>query len=203
MRSLTLLSALVLAAVVAPTALAGLSDLQNAIGIYTAVPRDLDDVADLVDYEGGPGSFPVYVVLTRPYNENTGGAISRLGGFEFRIELPSNVFLLDSTLPPLSANFKTPPDYLVGTDIAVSGDAAMLLTLTLGEFTGAGGRVLLAPVSSTPSIPGYLAVADYDDEFSLSAAVPASGSFDRAVFCIFCLQNAEHRTWGAVKSLYH
>ncbi len=202
MRSLALLSALLLGLVVAPTAQAGLTDLENAIGLYTAVPRDLDNVSDLTSYEGSPGTFPVYVVITQPYNENTGGAISRLGGFEFRVELPSNVFLLGAELPPLSANFKSPPEFLVGTNIPVSGDAATLVTLTLGEFTGTFGRVLLAPVD-TPSIAGSLAVADYNDEFSLSAAVPSSGSLDKPVFCFYCLQNAEQRTWGGVKSLYH
>lgn len=203
MRSLALLSVLALGMFAAPPARAGISDLQNAIGLYTEVPRDLNDVGDLINYEGSPGSFPVYVVLSRPYNENTGSPIRRLGGFEFRLELPSNVFLLGNTLPPLSLNFKNPPDFVVGTDIPVSGDMATLVTLTLGEFSGTGGRVLLAPVSDAPSIPGYLAVADYEDEFSLSAAMPASGGFEKPVFCIFCLQNADPRTWGAVKSLYH
>lgn len=203
MRSLMFLSALTLALSTAPPALANLADLPNAIGLYTAVPRDLNDVGDLVNYEGSPGPFSVYVVLTKPYNANTGGAIRRVGGFEFRLELPSSVFLLDTSLPPLSLNFKNPPDYLVGTDISVSGGTATLATLTLAEFTGAGGRVLLAPVSDTPSLPGSLAVADYEDAYSLSAATPASGSYDKAVFCIYCLQNADPRTWGAVKSLYH
>ncbi|MBE0565606.1 MAG: hypothetical protein IH621_06615 [Krumholzibacteria bacterium] len=200
-RSLALPVAVLLFAPAAPAS-AGLPDLQNAIGLYTDLPRDLDEAADLAAYEGDPGTFPVYAVLINPWNEHTNSRIDRLGGFEFRLELPSNVFLLDAALPAACINFMSPPNFFVGADIPVSGDAAALMTLTLGEFSGTGGRVLLAPVSTTPSIPGSMAVADYEDEFSISVAVPSSGSFASPVFCVFCRQYDEEATWGGVKTLY-
>lgn len=200
MRSLMLLSLALLLAAAAP-ARAGISDLQNAIGLYTAIPNDLEDAAELAAYEGGTGAFSVYVVLTNPWNDNTSAPIGRVGGFEFRLELPSSVFLLDAALPAACINFMSPPNFFVGADIPVAGDAAALMSLTLGEFTGTGGGVLLAPVA-TPSIPGSLAVADYEDEFSISAAVPSSGSLASPVFCIFCRQYDEASTWGGVKTLF-
>ncbi len=202
MRSLTLLVSVLLAAQAAPV-MAGLADLENAIGLYTDVPRDLDEALQLAVYEGDPGTFAVYVVLTNPYNENTGGAINIVGGYEFKLELPSSVILLDASLPPSSINFVNPPNFAVGTSVAVSGDVAVLATLTLGEFTGTGGRVLLAPISAySPSIPGSLAVTDAEDEFSLSPAVPSSGNLDSPVFCVFCRQYDEESTWGGIKTLF-
>ena len=84
----------------------------------------------------------------------------------------------------------------------MSGDVAVLATLTLGEFTGTGGQVRLAPVSGYPSIPGSLAVTDVDDDFSLSEAVPSSGNLDSPVFCVFCRQYDEESTWGGIKTLF-
>ena len=202
MRSLMFLApALLLAA--APPAAAGLSDLHNAIGLYTEVPSDLHEAGRLTMYEGDTGTFPVYVVLSNPYNENTGAGIAVVGGYEFRLDLPGNIFLLGAALPPSCLNFLDPPEFSVGASIPVSGDFAALATLTLGEFSGTGGPVHLAPLEGYPSLPGSLAVTDLEDEFSLSAAVPASGSFAAPVFCVFCAQNAETATWGGVKSLYH
>ena len=125
MRSLILLVAALLVAQAAP-ATADLSDLQNAIGLYTDIPRDLDEARQLAVYEGDPGTFAVYVVLTNPHNENTGGSISVVGGYEFRLELPSSVILLDATLPASSINFVNQPNFSVGTSIPVSGDLALL-----------------------------------------------------------------------------
>ncbi len=201
MRPLTLIVLVPLLAAAVP-AVADLTNLQNAIGLYTDVPGDLSNVNQLVVYEGDPGTFPVYVVLTNPYNENTGASISRVGGFEFRLELPSNIILLDATQQPSSINFMNPPNFCVGTSIFVSGDVALLLTLTLGEFSGSGGRIMLSPVSTYPSIAGSMAVTDADDDFSLSAAVPASGRFDAPVFCVFCRQYDEESTWGGIKTLF-
>ena len=202
MRLFALLGILLLGILAIPPAHAGLADLENAIGLYTAVPRDLDSTLALTSYDGDPGTFPVYVVITRPWNDNTNAAISRLGGFEFRLELPANVVLLNAALPPSSLNFMDPPDFMVGTNLGVSSNAATLLTLTLAEFSGTAASVLLAPVSRTPSISGSLAVADYDDEFSLSAAVPSSGSLEQPVFYVYGLPNTEAESWGAVKSLF-
>lgn len=202
MRSLMLLVSVLLVTQAAP-ATADLSDLQNAIGLYTEIPNDLREARQLAVYEGDTGTFAVYVVLTNPYNENTGGSINVVGGYEFRLELPSSVILLDVTLPPVSANYVNPPNFTVGTMIPVSGDVAVLASLTLGEFTGTGGRVLLAPTTAySPSIPGSLAVTDYEDEFSLSVAVPSSGNLDSPVFCVFCRQYDEESTWGGIKTLF-
>lgn len=201
MRTLLLPMLMLLVLPAAPAA-ADLTDLQNAIGLYTDIPGDLSDVSRLTAYEGDPGTFTVYAVLSNPYNENTGAPISLVGGFEFRLELPSNIILLDATLPPSSVNFMNPPNFYVGTSVSVSGDVAPLLTMTLGEFSGSGGRIQLAPVSNYPSIPGSLAVADADDEYSLSAAVPSSGRLDAPVFCVFCRQYEEESTWGGIKTLF-
>jgi len=205
MRSLTLILAALAAVSAAPT-FAGLADLENAIGLYVDVPSDVDGAFRLAYYEGDPGTFEVYVVLTNPYNENTGRPINLVGGIEFQLVMPSNVYLLDAVFPGNSFNFLSPPEFFVNfaSGVPVYGDIGTITTLTLGEFMGTGGEIFLAPVSQvSPSIPGALAVADYDDDFSLSEAVPSSGNFDFPVFCVFCQQNAEDRTWGDVKSLYH
>jgi len=103
MRSLTLISMILVMVAASPVG-AGLQDLENAIGLYTEVPSDFDEARRLNFFEGDPGTFEVFVVLSQPYNENTGRPIDRVGGFEFRLVLPLTIYLLDITLP---ANSRT------------------------------------------------------------------------------------------------
>lgn len=180
---------------------AAAGDLQNAIGIYHPLPNNDADLETNTNYLGAPGTFQAYAVLVDPYNQHTGSSISNLGGFEFEIDLPSNVYLMGHSMHTSCMNFLTPPEFLVGSMIPVRGDMVTLVTLDLGEYTGATSFIYLAPVS-VPSIPGALAVADADDQYSLSEAVPSSGALDQPVFDLYFEPAVEEATWGEVKTLY-
>jgi len=200
MRSLTLTATLFLIAAVAGAST--LTDTQNAIGIFHPLPDDVETAQENRSYVGAPGTFQAYAVLINPTNDNTGGAITTVGGFEFRLELPGNVFLMGSTLPPMSTNFLSPPDFYVGSSIPVSNNMCTLVTLDFGEFSGAASDVYLSPVSEHASLPGAMAIADADDGFSLSEAFPASGNYASPVFRLYWVEVLEDASWGEVKALF-
>jgi len=176
----------------------------NEIGIYTTANPDPAIVDSQTSYTGTPGSFTAYVVCTNPYNTNINAPITSVGGFEFRLVLPASAFLLAAVLPPASTNFATSPDFLCGSNAPVVDSHVTLLTLTIGEFSGAPGFISLSPVQDAPqSVPGEIAITDFNDDFSISVAHPVSGSFDMPVFGLYqpVVPN-EDATWGGVKSLY-
>ncbi|RKZ14272.1 hypothetical protein DRQ50_09220 [bacterium] len=195
----TVMITLALAVLVAGTTLA---ELDNAIGIYHPLPTGTDNLMDHTNYTGQPGAFQVYAVLTNPNNDNTGTPIANLGGFEFRLELPGAVALTGVQLPASCTNFLSPPEFLVGANLPVIGGMVTLATISLAEMSGQKSSIYLAPVNSVASIPGAMAIADADDEFSLSEAVPASGGFDVPVFGLYFVPPEEDASWGRVKTLY-
>jgi len=83
-------------------------------------------------------------------------------------------------------------------------DHSTLLTLNLGAFTGAPDFIYLAPVQDAPqSIPGSMAITDYNDAFRLNPAFPVSGSYDAPVFGLWSqVVPTDDAAWGDVKSLY-
>lgn len=181
----------------------------NEIGIYTTQDANPDNV----NYNGAPGQITAYVVCVDPINYSFGAPdsgvqspISVIGGFEFRVNMPANVYLLSSTMPPQSTNFATPPEWLAGTNAPVVDGVCTLLTMTLGEFSGTPSFIYLAPVQDAPqSIPGSMAITDYNDAFRLIAAFPSSGDASLPVFGLWADPApvpSEDASWGAVHSLY-
>ena len=161
-------------------------ECRNLIGIYTAPDPTPATAQVLANYNGDPGLITAYVVITNPYNAALDQPIAVIGGFEFRLVVPAGATIVAAELPPLSNNFHPDPDnWLVGTNVPVAGGNAVLLTLTIAEFAGTPGELFLAPVSRYPSIPGNICIADYEDEFSLSAAQPGSGDFALPVFGLY------------------
>ena len=179
----------------------------NEIGIYTDPNPTAATAQDLATYSGAPGgSIMAYVVLTNPYNNNINAPISTIGGFEFRIVVPANVYLLGAALPPNSTNFANQPDFLCGSNAPVVDSHVTLLTLTLGEFTGTPSFIYLTPVQEAPqSVPGEMAITDYNDDFSISVAYPVSGDHLEPVFGLFtgdAVVPTDDASWGEVKNLY-
>ncbi|MFO7609777.1 MAG: hypothetical protein R6X35_11390 [Candidatus Krumholzibacteriia bacterium] len=185
----------------------------NHIGVYTTEAANAEDTA----YTGAPGSnITAYVVITNPRNYNWGAPqsgveqdIARIGGFEFKLIIPSNVFILSAVFPPMTINFSTLPNVLAGSDLTVTNGKATCLTLTLGEFSGAESLIYLNPHDAAgegvPSVPGLLAITDYNDDFRLVGAYPSSGSFDNPVFGLWPTNiptPTEDASWGELKSLY-
>ena len=181
----------------------------NQIGIYTTQDANPDNAS----YNGAPGSITAYVVIINPRNYNLGEPgsgieqdISVVGGFEFQIILPGGVFLLGAVLPPMTANFHTETaNYLCGTNLPVTNGVATCLTLNLGAFTQVENYLYLAPVNQVPSIPGSLALTDYNDAFRLNPAHPASGDYAAPVFGLWPLSTVvptEDASWGDLKSLF-
>ncbi|MFN2370743.1 MAG: hypothetical protein ABR506_06245 [Candidatus Krumholzibacteriia bacterium] len=211
MSALAALSLLVPSTGVAQTA-EGPDGWYNHIGIYTTQDADSANTS----YTGAPGQITAYVVVTNPRNYNLGAPdsgveqdIAVIGGWEFRIEIPANVFLLSAVLPAASTNFSTPPNFLCGSNLPVTNGKATVITMTLGEFDGTPSLLYLTPHPAqgegVPSVPGHLAITDYNDDFRLVAAFPSSGSFDAPVFGLWptvAPVPTEDASWGELKSLY-
>ena len=172
----------------------------NEIGIYLTQDANPDNVV----YNGAPGSFTAYVVCVNPYNQHLDAPISVVGGFEFKLTFPANVYLLGATLPPSSTNFANSPEFLCGSNAPVTDGLVTLLTLTLGEFSGTPSSIYIEPVQDAPqSVPGNIAITDYNDDFSISVAYPSSGSFSEPVFGLWTsVVPTEDASWGEVKSLF-
>ncbi len=187
--------------------IAGSALAANEIGIYMTEDANPDNTS----YNGTPGTFTCYVVCSDPTNFHFGSPtsdvvtpISVVGGFEFRVVVPASVYLLSATMPPQSTNFATPPEWLAGSNAPVVGGNCTLLTLNLGAFTGAPGSIFLTPVQDAPqSVPGEMAITDYNDAFRLNAAYPISGDYALPVFGLWTsVVPTDDAAWGDVKSLY-
>ena len=150
---------------------------------------------------------------------NTDTAITRLGGFECLVDLPAEVStLMQTTYIPGSLNFLTPPQFLVGADIPVLGSQVLLATFVVyivEDPTDQMWGAFVKPVESRyQSIEGFAAITDYDDEFSLSIAPSAGGTYDDPVFFFIpsgdivpgspgkCVVDTESQSWGNLKALY-
>lgn len=198
-RSILVLSILAMAA-------AALAE-PNEIGIYTTEDGDHANTS----YNGVPGTFTAYVVCTDPVNFDYGWpgsgvqqAVTTIGGFEFKIVLPAGVVLLGYEMPPESLNVATPPEWFAGTNAPVVDGHCTLLTLSLGAFVQEPSQIYLSPVTSyPPSVPGLMALTDYNDDFRLIAAYPVSGGFAMPVFGLWSsVVPTEDASWGDLKSLY-
>ena len=181
----------------------------NQIGIYTTQDANPDNA----NYSGTAGPVTAYCVIVNPRNYNLGAPgsgveqnIAVVGGFEFKIVLPAGVFLLGATLPPMTTNFHSDAgNFLCGTNLPVTNGVATCVTLNIGAFSAVEGYIYLAPVNTIPSIPGSLALTDYNDDFRLNPAHPASGSYDDPVFGLWPVAPVvptEDASWGDVKSLF-
>ena len=197
-----------------------LQDCYNNIGVFNDPILDLDAVYDdQFQYCGPAGSFTVYVVIINPYNEQTEQLIQNVGGYEFRIELASWLFATP-VLPAGVTNLVNFPDLSCISDLPVAGNQCVLLSINIGAFTQDPSYIHLTPISDAgvQSIPGELAVADRDDELSLSRATPASLDFTEPVFGIFScwwgspaeknfwddcwVVPTQPTSWGSIKAMY-
>lgn len=214
-KLLLAMSALAALSLLAPSTGVAQQFEYNQIGIFTAQNVTPETAQALASYTGAPGQITAYVVILNPRNYNFGSPgsgvesdITVIGGFEFRIVVPANVFLLSATLPPNSTNFANSPDFLCGSNLPVSaGRVATCLTLTLGEFGGTPSLIYLTPVTEAPqSIPGKMAITDFSDDFRLNEAYPASGAHALPVFGLFtdpsAVVPAEDASWSELKTLY-
>ena len=184
----------------------------NEIGIYMVENPTADNAQDMAMYTGAlPGMFTCYVVCTHPVNMHYGAPgstvrnpITLIGGMEFRINLPTGLFIQEAVMPPNSINFATPPEWLAGVEAPVVDDHCTLLRLTLATFSTAPGYIYLSPVQVAPqSIPGSMSITDYLDDFRLNPAYPVSGSYDLPVFGVLeSVVPTEDASWSDVKSLY-
>ncbi len=80
-------------------------DCFNGVGVFLeATPSP---VFSYTDYMGPTDSLTAYVVLVNPYNENTGEPIQNVGGFEFRLSFPDELFDLSPFYMNLLENHVT------------------------------------------------------------------------------------------------
>ena len=164
------------------------------------------------------GVQEIHLVLVEPWNDALDAPISVLGGFECKLILPDEIFLLGIALPPVSVNFKTPPELVVGTYLPVVGEQTVLATMTVlvPEYIGDTIFARLTPVGVVyQSIPGRLAITDAADEFSLQAVDafgPGGITEDYTDAMLYfgdphgsgspCVVPNADETWGSLKALY-
>ena len=182
----------------------------NEVGIYTVERPDGCETAEVT--VPVMTEFTCYVVLTNPYNEALGRPVATLGGFQFRLELPTDVYLMSAQVPWGSMTFPPlAPDFAFGGEAPVTEHGCTLVVLTLMPATADPALVYLVPVQdSPPAIPGEMVFTDFDDSDSLQVMHPVSGSFDVPVFAInwdgdlsFCeTVPGAGISFGAVKALY-
>lgn len=180
---------------------------ENNIGMYTTetpAPGGEDAEAQLI----APtfGQYSIYVVLTRPWNFNTGGPIANVGGYEFEMsDLPPGWSFAGFVFPPNTTDFNgNDQQFFVSGQIPVTGESALLVEIQIGTFdaTPEAGHIWIAPYFA-PSIPGAMAVTDFDDGFSISEAFPSSGDYGLPVFGInAAVVPSEDASWGGVKSMF-
>ena len=87
-RMLSMIAILILAGAAA----AQINHPYNEVGIYTVehpvgvAQTEIEAPANIM--------FDCYIVLTNPYNETLGRPITTVGGFEFSLGIPADVYLL-------------------------------------------------------------------------------------------------------------
>lgn len=172
----------------------------------------------------GSGDGDIHILLLNPMNSDGGAPINNVGGFEFMVEFPDMVSILGVQLPPLSINFLAPPQFLVGTNIPVTGPQVLLATIHVlvvdAPATMYYPTYIVPVMERFQSIPGFCAITDANDEFSLHVAMAVEGTYDLPVFTFIpdallsksaaspvfpgpCIVPTEARAWGEVKALFN
>ncbi len=192
--------ALALIMAVAVSANAQVFTHYNEIGIFTTeTPSSAADAR--TDVIGMPTA--AYAVIGNPFNKNTNTPIESVGGFEFRVLWPATTFALSSSLHPSATNFMSPPDFYVGCNVPVVNGMATLVTFSLLNM--GPGTAAIDMVSSNPSVPGNIAITDFNDGFSISTAstVAELGALGQPIFGIAMdVVDSDAASWGEVKSLF-
>jgi hypothetical protein len=202
-RFFALLAVLMMVAGVANAQYFG--EYHNEIGIFTTTTPTVDNAQEMATYNGALyAPFDVYVVMFNPYNELLDQPITRVGGFEFLLTLPTTAFVTGVTLPPLTTNFATPPTYYCGTNIPVVNGMCTLVTLTMVASAPTPGFISMGPVDpAIASHVGEMSITDYNDGFSISQAHPISGDFAAPVFGLFSdVVPTADASWGELHSLF-
>ena len=196
-----------------------LQDCYNNIGIFNTSAVDLAALGpgDYSHNDSEVSQFTAYVLLLNPYNENTGQEIQTVGGVEFRLEVPGELFVT-----PVSNfncdNWGNPMEFYCGANIAVSGGQCVLLSLSVGYLTTEPQSFYITPISDPAgqSFPGDISIADRDDSFSASRATPVTRDFTQPVYTMFggppealpgdladCwVVPTESTSWGDIKAVF-
>lgn len=178
----------------------------NEIGIYTTQTPTAENAQDMATMNSAAlyTPFSLYVVVSSPFDVNNGQPIAAIGGFEFHVAAPANILVTGWILPPLTTNFATPPDFLAGSNTPVVGGLATVLTVNCVATALDPGFFYLTPVTNTPqSVPGEMAITNYNNDFRISVVYPVSGSHETPVFGFNAgVVPTEDASWGEVKSLF-
>ena len=203
------------------------TDCYNGFGIY--LEPSPASPTNYTEYLGPPGTITAYLVLLNPYNEQTGRPITNLGGYEFVLDVPDHV-QVTYTLHGNATNFMFEPEFFVGlgvdTGMPVAGTQALLMTLEIEAVTDVPAFLHVREIifCGPARCDSSIAVADADDNWSVSRATPTSYDFEAPVFCMFAdcdsapggyppggtggvwgdcwVVPAARRSWGDVKAMY-
>lgn len=193
-------------------------DCRNGIGLFTVDPVSPASISEYSRYDGAPGTFTVYGIIFNPHDDNTDQDLASIGGYELRLVVPADVFILEATLPDGATRAAGAyDDFLVTMDAPVVFNQCLLFTLTLGAFTGNPGYLYLAPPSAGASLTGQMAVVGTGPDAQPSGAFPVSGDFGYPVFSMWDFVPILKSSWtwncdtsvptrdtsfGALKALY-
>lgn len=196
---------MVIVAVLGTNVAQGQPQPRNEIGIYTVPDPSLANIPNECRYDGPPGNVRLYIVLTNPFNEKTGLPITRVGGYEFGLELTGGMVTFNDHQGPNSYNFLASGDYSCSANLPVIDGKVVLIEIGVGTFDATPFVIYLSPVSrvAAQSFPGGIAIADADDNYHLEQAYPMSGDLALPVFGFWTgVVDGEDESWGRLKALY-
>lgn len=197
----TLITTLIVVALLAPALAFGWGE--NNIGLYVTEAPTGDD-AEATLNTGVPGSWDVYLVLTKAWNWDENQSIANVGGFECTLVLPDDWQIAGVTYPPNVLDLNNANEHFYCSGLwPTSFGTVTLATVTLGTFNPTPGHIYIEPYFVAPSIPGSMAITDADYGFSLVQAEPSSGDYSEPIFGLnMTVVPDEAVSWGDVKSLY-
>jgi len=174
----------------AVTALAALSLLapttgfaqgaHNQMGVYLDAEMSATNVTaaafDIVN---------VHLIVTNPYNEALNRPIESISGIEVRFIMPAGLAIDSATIWSAEASdFGNAPDgHIVGfgQPIPTVNGVAHIATKSIIVMNITPFGVTLGPHTSIPSIPGAMAILDFDGEH-IQELYPASNDYAEPVF---------------------
>ncbi len=195
-------SALAALSLLAPT-MGFAQGADNQLGFYS----DADMSSSSLD-AAAYSTVEVFMIVTNPYNDTENRAIESIFGIEFSVMIPAGTAQVISTTWTNNANAidvdNTPDNHIVGWGLPVPtvGGVIQLGTKSVLLLTADPFVIHIAPHITTPSIPGAMAILDFDGS-TIQPIYPSSGSYDNPVFGFNTTVVAtEPTSFDNVKALY-
>ncbi len=192
-------SALAALSLLAPTT--GIAGAYNQLGFYTDGEMTASS-ATAAAYT----TVEIYLVISNPWNEVEDRAIASISGVEVTFSIPDNG--LDQATIWTNGTGTDFGDAINGhfvgwgTPVPVADEMCHLATKTIFLMNVNPFVAHVAPHTLNPSIPGHMAILDFDGS-TIQKVYPSSGSYDDPVFGFNTTVVAtEETSFDGLKALY-